>query len=92
MGVEGPRGGNDTAWAAVAGGGPLFGRRALLGLGEKDGDGRVPPQADWRLHGMVTMSAGDAKWEGGRTDRVEELSPGKPFLVGFGCRTVAAMW
>jgi hypothetical protein len=29
---------------------------------------------------------------GGReTDRLEGVSPGKPFLVGFGCRTVAAM-
>ena len=25
------------------------------------------------------------------TDRLEGLSPGKPFLVGFGCRTVVAM-
>jgi len=29
--------------------------------------------------------------EGGGTDRLEGLSPGKPFLVGFGCRTVVAM-
>ena len=36
--------------------------------------------------------AGEAKVdEGGETDWLEGVSPGKPFLVGFGCRTVAAM-
>ena len=36
--------------------------------------------------------AGEAKVdEGGETDQLEGVSPGKPFLVGFGCQTVAAM-
>ena len=47
--MEGPRGGKDAACEEVAGGGP-FGRRALLGLGEKDGEGRAPPQAVPRLY------------------------------------------
>jgi hypothetical protein len=63
-----------------------------LGLGEKDGEERAPPQADWRLHRTEETLAEEAKGdEGGGTDRLEGVSPGKPFLVGFGCRTVAAM-
>lgn len=91
--MEGPRGGNDAACEEVAGGGP-FGRRALLGLGEKDGEGRAPPQAVPRLYKMagILRKTEETKGEGeGETDRLEGLSPGKPFLVGFGCRTVAAM-
>lgn len=91
--MEGPRGGKDAACEEVAGGGP-FGRRALLGLGEKDGEERAPPQAVPRLYEMARTlrKTEEAKGEGeGETDRLEGLSPGKPFLVGFGCRTVAAM-
>ncbi len=72
----------------MAGGGPL-GRRALFGLGEKDGEDRAPPQADWRLDIMVLMLVEEVEGVRG-ANRVEGLSPGKPFLVGFGCRTVVA--
>ena len=48
----------------MVGGGP-FGRRALLGLGEKDGEERAPPQADWRLHRTEEILAGEAKGDEG---------------------------
>jgi hypothetical protein len=74
----------------VAGGGPL-GRRALFGLGENDEGGRAPPQAGWRLDKVVLTLVGEVKRVRGANRAEEGLSPGKPFLVGFGCRTVAAM-
>jgi hypothetical protein len=35
--------------------------------------------------------SGRGEMEQGGTDRLEGLSPGKLFLVGFGCRTIVAM-
>ena len=46
----------------------------------------------WTGSYIEQILAGEAKVdEGGETDRLEGVSLGKPFLVGFGCQTVAAM-
>ena len=89
-----PRG-KDAACKKVAGGGP-FGRQALLGLGEKDRDECPPPQAVPQQLEIAEILEGteEVKGEGeGETDQFgfKGLPPGKPFLVGFSCRTVVAM-
>ena len=51
----------------MAGEGP-FGRRAFPGLGEKDGEERAPPQADWRLYGITEDISRRRERGGGRRE------------------------
>jgi hypothetical protein len=73
------------------GGGGTVGETGIIGTGRKGR--RRTRSAPGGLAAKRDGKNANGRGEGGRGKdyRVEGLSPGKPFLVGFGCRTVAAM-